>query len=287
MRVEVWYDERIADAGERLKELRALGVTGVRLMVNREAVREKGATRRPKTFQESLKFSVAQVQGWVRTARANDLTATLTFWPQSRDDKHNAALAAFVRDVHAVERIDAVEFDVEGFGWYKNRTPSQLRAAGERMRRALNAQALMDLPMMGTTYPGAIGVCVASLPWLDAWTLQAYSKMNVSSAAYAWDGRYGPGNMQRMAAQRYRETSTQALMMMGLAAYGQNFPVHGVQGAMVTAFEAAQKESDTVCYWSSKWLRPHHSAASILTSLCENISMRSGVGSSARPSTRA
>lgn len=272
VRFDVWYDERPSvDVNARLDALKAIGVGGVRLMVNSEAIRDAaGIARRPITFAASLKWREEQVVDFLYAARERGLATTLTLWPQSRDARFNEELAVFLRRVQQRIAYGRVEFDVEGFGWYKGLSARELLRAGEALRKALEREGV-DAPMSATTYPGAVGTCMRSLPWAQTWTLQAYSQHKPDRSGYGWDERYGPGKMQFHAASKLNEASLEAELEMGLAAYRQKFPGRSEAAAMRAALDSAATYSDVVCYWSSGWLRPHHSAAAILSELNKSI----------------
>lgn len=284
VRCDVWYDERPSvDVNARLDALKAIGVGGVRLMVNSEAIRDSaGIARRPRTFADSLKWREEQVVDFLYAARERGMATTLTLWPQSRDPRFNEELAAFLRRVQRRIVFGRVEFDVEGFGWYKGLSSRELLRAGEALRKALEREGV-DAPMSATTYPGAVGVCVRSLPLVETWTLQAYSQYRPERSGYGWEERYGPGKMQFHAAAKLNEASLEAELEMGLAAYRQKFSGRSEAAAMQAALDAATTYSDVVCYWSSGWLRPNHAATSALMALLERSKASSAAVGSRRP----
>lgn len=250
-----------------MRKLRGSGINGLRIMVNREAIRiDSDTLRRPRSFEESLKLNRQQTAELVRIAREEGMRRiTLTFWPQSTQPATFASLVDFIEVVSSERNpVDAVEWDVEGYGWYKPLSPAALRQAGDELERQWRrvcrvAPRLQRVEVCATTYPYGVEVCRRSLPWVRRWTPQAYSQHRQGDAAYSYNGRFGVGGMQRLAARKMRESNeeigTTAVVDIGLAAYRQDFPGRDRDKVMRETYRAAALQGVTVvCYWSAKWI---------------------------------
>lgn len=262
MKVEVWWDGRPNRfEAAQLLELASLGISGARLMSNSESLKDRaGRIVRP-NFGASLKWNEADAAAFLLAAQDAGLDVAITLWPQARQMHEFDELAAYVRVLQKRTGVARVEFDVEGFGWYKGLSSAALQKAGEELRRALDSAGVVG-ELGATTYAGAANVCMASLPWVDVWTLQAYSQYRVDNRAYDVGGRYGPVAMQKHSWERFRAHAPKAARLeLGLAAYRQTFPNLSAERAMKMAFDASQPLTNRVCYWSAEWLKKRETAA--------------------------
>jgi hypothetical protein len=103
-----------------------------------------------------------------------------------------------------------------------------------------------------TTYPyhGEMGQHPTFAPIVDGVSIQAYSRNVDGNPDYSWGGRFGPGQMQRLAHRRATEAGAK-MIIMGLANYGQTIDNRPPIEAMRVAADAFPEL--VLMYWSRKW----------------------------------
>lgn len=253
--VECWWDYGAPDGRtrKRLEALRSYRMTGLRIMVNREAIRvDRDTVRRPRDFEDSLKMSAEECDALICEALDVGFDRIhVTVWPQSSQPESFAELARYLATWKDEPSI-FFELDCEGYGWYDAvNIPHGLWDAGHALRSALESEGIDVSRVSATTYPGAISIVYSSLKWVRRWTPQAYSQTR-----YGWEGRYGVGGMQRTAATKMRIQADPPDFDMGLAAYRQDFDeAVSLKHTLAKTFRSAWTTgASSVCYWSAKAL---------------------------------
>lgn len=154
-------------------------------------------------------------------------------------DKYCASLRA--------HGIRVVELDVERDAW-------GLPSTGFSSHR----EAAKSLLKIARSHGLTIGVTMipsrmyAEFAGADYVAAQAYSKYKGGAANHAPGGAYGPGNMQRRA---YRAAKNLGVpLVQALAAYDQKWPELKRLDGMTIAYKQARNSSNSIRYWSSKWV---------------------------------
>ena len=247
--------------------LNELNISHVAIMVNHQSVDDPD--KRPDTFNDSLEWQTDQVARFVTLLGLYNISSSIVVWPFAYHSKtEQQAMFNYIDTILTMitnrttnPGLKAIELDVEGFNWYNAHVHSNFYRLGtvgayvvEGLRKLIESHSL-NMELRGSTYPGAIAACVASLPGLDAWTIQAYSQWKEEKGpSYGWDGRYGPGHMQTLARKALYSVDPKTRFRCALAIYGQDHWdqfSHTRYEAMEKALKTAKDEGCTeFCYWS-------------------------------------
>lgn len=204
------------------------------------------------------KFSIADLQKIGQLARERDIEIVLTCWPQP----HKAYLEDFKKEIGPyLEAAGAagLECDLES-NWRTKQVVGfpDLDKAGDVLVDCLrDIQYKYDVRIEVTTFPGhAENTTKADVAnHADRLLPQAYSVRNRTEGAIEWDGRLGPGNMQKLTLDGALSVPGEQKLSCGLAAYDQVWPGKKGEEAMQVAYEAACKYSpEEIRLWSSKWV---------------------------------
>ena len=255
MRHGVWWDEGEGSTFDSLdlwlNRAESAGIDNIAIMVD-------GQTDTP-TEWEYTKWTPDGLANFAQVLRRRGIDLTLVAWPKPNpswiDGMLNGrpgapSLPELARDIGA----RAIEFDAEGGNWSSERVSGfgSLDEAGEALHEGL--RPYRPRLRVGTTVHG--GRMSPSLTLdSDYVAVQAYSHFD--NGARPWGHEYGPGNMQRRGAEKVRELDGPALVM-GLAAWDQEYPDHTPDEAMRVAYNASESlGAQEVRYWSAKWLLGH------------------------------
>jgi len=210
----------------------------------------------------------------------HDIELVLTLWPQPTKqylDELEEKLPGYV----VASGCSAVEVDLEG-NWRKSKDVkgfANLDKAGDRLVEILKAvRDKYDVRIEVTTFPGHPENTKRAdvAPHADRLLPQAYSVRNRDVGLIEWDGKYGPGSMQRWTLDLARTVPGEQKLSCGLAAYDQVWPGKTGQEAMQVAYDAAVAYGvEEVRYWSSKWVlgvRKNGYASKFLLSLKKGTS---------------
>lgn len=205
-----------------------------------------------------VKFTIADLQKIGKLARERDIEIVLTCWPQPTQKYLNELEENIGRYLEACG-ASGLECDLEG-NWKTTEVKGfpNLDKAGDRLVEILDGvRAKYDVRIEVTTFPGhtentsradVAGHADRLLP-------QGYSVRNRTSGPVDWDGRYGPGNMQRLTMDGAISVPNDPKLSCGLAAYDQVWPGKKGEEAMQKAYEAALAYKPVeIRLWSSKWV---------------------------------
>lgn len=277
-RLGVWWDEggsaTLAQAQAYIAACKELRITDVAIM----------ATRQEDTTWRWSVWTPEQLELWCRMLRAAGIEPTIVVWPRPTRTWIEGALGGTVSSlplaVVAARCGAAVEFDAEGGNWksslvsgYPSLTAAS-RALVDGVRDGLRRHGGGRLKVGATVHTGRLQRELTSL--CDYVAIQAYSQAQDDDRdgrvddGYDFGEPYGPGERQRLGARMVRGLGGPELVM-GLAAYNQDFPGHSTSAAMLAAWNAAAAEgARRVRYWSMKWIigrRGQHEVRDVLRRL--------------------
>lgn len=194
-------------------------------------------------------------------ARPRDIEIVLTIWPEP-NPKYLQSVEAGIPNFLKAAGAAALESDVES-NWTRklvngfpnlDKAGDALVAMYDRLRSSLDVR--VELTTFTEHPENSKSADVA--PHVDRLYVQAYSVRNRTEGVIDWDGRYGPGGMQRLTLDRANQvpkTNGKPLVCCGLAAYDQEWPGKKGEDAMRVAYDAALHYNPLeIRFWSSKWV---------------------------------
>jgi hypothetical protein len=196
-------------------------------------------------------------------ASDHDISIGLTVWMEP-DLEYLAKVRDELPELLVAARAVSLEAELE-----VNWTPKRLRGfdsmdhAGDALVELMHDQSeTLDVTHEGTSFTGHVenGKLADVSRYLRRYFPQAYSvrkrREKGVDVEQEWDGRTGPGGMQRWTIDRaltIPRTERGPVICAGLAAYDQKWPGRTVHEAMQTAYDAALAyDPPEIRWWSSK-----------------------------------
>jgi hypothetical protein len=231
MRFGLWWDIGAGHTAKRAAKyaarLAALGINNIAIMLNSSKQSSSGAC--------VWKWSAERLRVFALALEAAGLTVGYSFWARPTP-RYLDTLRTGLEERIAAHRPRRLEPDLEG-KWrakYVRDFPS-LRDAGSSLLCGLRSY---PCPVEVTSYPlhGEYGDHPSVADRADIWCPQAYGYWRRGKPDHAWDGRFGPGGMQRLTADRVKGSDRE--LVFGFACFGQTFPGHSPGEAMMRSYRA-------------------------------------------------
>ncbi len=248
-RVGIWVDDaasRVLDEAY-LDRVASLDIATAALMVNR------ANTSRDQPDWD-LRWKEEQFVAAARGLSARGIHVIFTAWPRPRRAAIDTLCATVGR---LLRKCRGAGFEIDAEGNWKASFLTDFanldeagQYLGERMRRASPEGTRLEL----TTYPyhEELAEAPTVAQYMDVVVPQAYSVAGARKPG--WGERLGPGSMQETAIELGRRVPGTQLVV-GLAAYSQQYPGHLAADAMQLALDTVGDEGiEEVRYWSSKWI---------------------------------
>jgi hypothetical protein len=236
-RVSVWWDiggpATIRYLDRHLNNLKTLGVSGVVVMLDEP----DGTTS----------FAVDDLANFASVLRKSGIALGIDVWPHPTQEFVSDRLPWLISVVRSVG-AQFVEFDAEG-NWTdgKARGYASLDDAAWYVAKTMRS---CPVPWGITTFRERLAG--------SAYTLGKFGSFVVPQA-YSWVGNTdvigaSPGFYQTEVFKQSQQFYGRMPIIMGLAAYGQEFPGMNPADAMLVAARTAFGFVDEVRFWSWKWI---------------------------------
>jgi hypothetical protein len=279
--IGVWGDDAPSRMAKKhyAQRLAALGITNVALMMNRANV-----SRDAEPWD--LRWKDRNEEGWHDDAICEvaenlatcGIDVILTSWPRP-DKRQIDSMVPDMADLLKATRAKAWEVDVEG-NWHTRHLKhfKGMAEAGQYLAEAMKSVTdPLGIRTESTTFGhhAELGRYPTVTHLLDVAVVQGYSVAERQGKPYPWHGYLGPGRHQQWIYARAKKAGAKEVVM-GLAAYEQNFPGRSALRAMKIAYDkSVELGVSGVRYWSSKWIlgaRAHQTpyGAEFLTNLKES-----------------
>lgn len=255
MRVGVWYDEleswTVDHLDEALADMQALHFYDCSVELNRQKDEGYGLTR----------WSTDGIIWFSQHLRYIGIRPVLMYWPWPTRSNLDGLLYGSGGTPPLVEIARScgaqIELDVEGYNWDHDRVEgfgSLDEATRYLMDELLRQAHRAGIEIQVTTHGGRVEQYLIA-KMADVVAIQAYSHWK--GGERPWDGPYGPGAMQRSRIELVRGLHHPGLIV-GLAAWDQNYPGHTWDEAMQVALDACRAAgANHVRYWSAKHIFGH------------------------------